>query len=182
MKVYFVGSHSTGKTTLSRYVSNQYQLPMISEVVRQVIAEMELSLEALHTDIGLADELQREVFSRQTQAHQKYPDGFVSDRAFDNIAYCAEHAMITSKLFASEEFADYVEEIKQDSVVFFVRPHRALLKEDGVRVNVTWDSVLLIDGMIKLLLELHGVDYMLINTPNMQERCRIIDFVLKRES
>ena len=49
MRIYFVGSHATGKTTLCRYVSRRYGLPMISEVARAVLAEMETSLDALRT-------------------------------------------------------------------------------------------------------------------------------------
>ena len=41
MKVYFVGSHATGKTELARFVSRAYKLPLISEVARAVLAEME---------------------------------------------------------------------------------------------------------------------------------------------
>ena len=32
MRIYFVGSHATGKTTLCRFVSRRYGLPMITEV------------------------------------------------------------------------------------------------------------------------------------------------------
>jgi len=28
MRIYFVGSHATGKTTMTRYVSRRYGLPM----------------------------------------------------------------------------------------------------------------------------------------------------------
>ncbi len=65
MRIYFVGSHATGKTTLCRYVSRRYGLPMISEVARAVLAEMEMSLDSLRTDIDLTAEYQRRVFARQ---------------------------------------------------------------------------------------------------------------------
>ena len=56
MRIYFVGSHATGKTTLCRYVSRRYGLPMISEVARAVLAEMETGLDALRTDMDLVEE------------------------------------------------------------------------------------------------------------------------------
>ena len=52
MRIYFVGSHATGKTTLCRYVSRRYNMPMISEVARAILAEMETALEALRTDFA----------------------------------------------------------------------------------------------------------------------------------
>ena len=42
MKVYLVGSHSSGKSTLARYISQKYNIPMIVEVARQVLSEQEL--------------------------------------------------------------------------------------------------------------------------------------------
>jgi hypothetical protein len=65
-------------------------------------------------------------------------------------------------------------------VVFFLRPHPSLLKEDGVRAGVHWDSVVRIDGMIKLLLEQYRIQYMPVESVSMQERVRAIEFVLGR--
>ena len=31
-RIYFVGAHSTGKTTLARWVRDRFDLPMIAEV------------------------------------------------------------------------------------------------------------------------------------------------------
>ena len=55
MRIYFVGSHATGKTTMTRYVSRRYGLPMITEVARAVLAELETSLDALRTDVDLVE-------------------------------------------------------------------------------------------------------------------------------
>src|SRR5678815_5597726 len=123
MRIYFVGAHATGKTTMTRSVSRRYGLPMITEVARAVLAELETSLDSLRTDMELVAENQRRVF---------------------------------------------------------VRPHRDLLKEDGVRAGVTWESVLRIDGMIKLMLEQSRIPYLPIESASMQERARAVDFVLRR--
>src|SRR6188474_760918 len=65
MRIYFVGSHATGKTTMCRFVSRRYGLPMISEVARAVLAEMETGFDALRTDMDLVAEYQTQVFARQ---------------------------------------------------------------------------------------------------------------------
>ena len=67
MRIYFVGSHATGKTTKTRYVSRRYGLPMITEVARAVLAELETSLDSLRTDMDLVAEYQKRVFERQVQ-------------------------------------------------------------------------------------------------------------------
>jgi predicted ATPase len=179
MRIYFVGSHATGKTTLCRYISRRYGLPMITEVARAVLAEMEASFDALRTDMELVAEYQTQVFARQVAVEKLHRGRFVSDRAFDNLAYAAEHTTIAADLLASPRFAEYMKWVSE-GVVFFLRPHQSLLREDGVRAGVSWDSVLRIDGMIKLLLEQHRLSYLPVESVSMQERVRAVEFVLAR--
>jgi predicted ATPase len=180
MRIYFVGSHATGKTTLCRYVSRRYGLPMISEVARAVLAEMEATFDAMRTDMDLVAEYQTRVFQRQIAVERLHADTFVSDRAFDNLAYAAEHTTILADMLALPDFADYMRWVS-GGIVFFLRPHGSLLKEDGVRAGVSWESVLRIDGMVKLLLEQHRISYLPIESVSMQERVRAVEFVLRRE-
>lgn len=183
MRIYFVGSHATGKTTMTRWVSRRYGLPMITEVARSVLAELETNFDTLRTDMDRVGDYQRRVFERQIATERlQEKGGFVSDRAFDNLAYAAEHALCLGEIMSdtgSEEVRRYMEWVSE-GVVFFVRPHRTLLKEDGVRAGVDWDSVVRIDGMVKLLLEQFRIRYMPIDTPSMQERVRAVEFVLAR--
>jgi len=179
MRIYFVGSHATGKTTLCRYVSRRYGLPMISEVARAVLAEMETSLDALRTDMELVAEYQERVFARQVAVEKLHENRFVSDRAFDNLAYVAEHTTNAATMMNDQRFLDYMKWVSE-GIVFFLRPHQSLLKDDGVRAGVSWDSVLRIDGMVKLMLEQHRISYLPIESVSMQERVRAVEFVLAR--
>jgi nicotinamide riboside kinase len=179
MRIYFVGSHATGKTTLCRYVSKRYGLPMIGEVARAVLAEMETSLDALRTDLDQIADYQERVFARQVATERQHAGRFVSDRAFDNLAYVAEHTTNAAAMLNDSRFREYMQWVRE-GVVFFVRPHPSLLKNDGVRAGVSWDSVMRIDGMVKLMLEQHGISYLPLESVSMQERARAIDFVLAR--
>src|SRR4051812_36537128 len=169
MRVYFVGSHATGKTTMTRYVSRRYGLPMITEVARAVLAELETSLDSLRTDMDLVAEYQRRVFERQVQVEKLQQTGFVSDRAFDNLAYAAEHTLILADLLSGEAYKGYMEWVGQ-GIVFYLGPHRGLIREDGVRAGANWEWVLRIDGMIKLMLEQSRIPYLPIESASMQER------------
>src|SRR5215475_12646602 len=166
MRIYFVGSHATGKTTLCRYVSRRYGLPMISEVARAVLAEMETALDALRTDMDLVAEYQERVFARQVSVERQHDGRFVSDRAFDNLAYVAEHTTNAFAMMNDQRFRDYMTWVSE-GIVFFLRPHQALLKDDGVRAGVSWDSVLRIDGMVKLMLEQPAFAHWSIETVSM---------------
>src|SRR5678816_68451 len=120
MRIYFVGSHATGKTTMTRYVSRKYGLPMISEIARAVLAELETSFDALRTDMDLVAEYQKRVFERQREVERMQGSGFVSDRAFDNLAYAAEHTLSVGEMMADENFKQYMEWCAEGTV-FFVR-------------------------------------------------------------
>jgi len=180
MRVYLVGSHSSGKSTLARYISRKYSLPMIVEVARQVLSEQELQLDNLRHDLDIVDSYQKEVFYRQITEEKKHIN-FVSDRSFDNLAYAAQHSRILPELLNSKELNEYVKSLKEkDSYIFFVRPSRATLKADGVRETLKWDGIIAIDAMVKFLVEMFQIPHIQINMDNMQERVKLIDTVLSK--
>lgn len=179
MKVYFVGSHSTGKTTLARYVSESYGLPMITEVARAVLSEKELHLDTLRTNLKVVNEYQQDIFFRQINEELKQED-FVSDRSFDCLAYAAQHSQILNPvLFNIKANTSYIDKLKKDdSIIFFVRPSKATMKEDGVRESLNWDGIVAIDAMVKFMLEMWDIRHFQISVDNMQERVKLIDSVL----
>jgi nicotinamide riboside kinase len=178
MKIYFVGAHSTGKTTCARYVSEKYKLPMITEVARAVLSEKELHLETLRYDLNLVDDYQNSIFERQLAEEEKHTN-FVSDRSFDCLAYVTQHTRILSDMMAKPELTQYINKLREPDVfTFFVRPSKATLKADGVREAINWDGLVSIDAMVKTFLEMWKLRYFQINSDNMQERVRFIDSVL----
>lgn len=177
VRIYMVGAHSTGKTTLARWVRDTYGLPMISEVARGVLAEMEEQLDSIRSNIAVVDRYQREVFLRQVACEMEQGGSYVSDRSFCNLAYAASHATILSELAADSRLHRYMEQVKQ-GLVFFVRPHRELLANDGVRETADWEAVIRIDGMVKFMLEWFGISYIPLASLSMQERIRMVERVL----
>lgn len=178
-RIYVVGSHSTGKTHLARWISKNYSLPIVTEVARSVLAERELPLEVLRTDIERTADFQTEVFRRQSIAEDQAGTRFVSDRAWDNLAYAASHTISVKKIAAGLS-PSYIERLSHPgSVIFFVRPQKDLLAQDGVRERIDWDELVRIDGMIKLLLEQNDLDYVVLATLSMAERARTVRAVLR---
>jgi hypothetical protein len=129
--------------------------------------------------MDLVAEYQERVFARQVAVERSHEGRFVSDRAFDNLAYVAEHTTNAAAMMNDQRFRDYMTWVSK-GIVLFVRPHESLLKDDGVRAGVSWDSVLRIDGMVKLMLEQHQIDYLPLESVSMQERVRAVEFVLSR--
>jgi predicted ATPase len=180
MKIYFTGCHGSGKTTLARYVSEKYKVPLITEVARQVLSEKELHIDTLRHNLEVVDEYQTQIFYRQLQEEQAYSTSFVSDRsALDALCYAGQHSRVVSQLFQSPQLTEYLGVLRQpDSYLFFVRPCKATLRADGVRESLNWDGAVAIDAMLKLLLEIFEIRYFQINTDNMQERVKLINSVL----
>ncbi len=176
-RIYLVGAHATGKTTLARWIRDRYGLPMISEVARGVLAEMEEGLGRLRSNLELVDRYQEEVFVRQLEAEERQPGSFVSDRAFCNLAYAAHHSRILARIAADPRLLRYMESVRE-GIVFFLRPHPSLVVPDGVRSGLAWEEVVRIDGMVKLLLEMFAVPYLPVESLAMQERVRLVERVL----
>ena len=179
MKIYFIGSHSVGKTTLSKYFSQKLSLSLLPEIARSILIEQELNLEALRTDLDMVDRYQTDILLRQISEEKKYAN-FVSDRSFDCLCYTAQHSRIFGKLMRLPELATYIETLKQPDVyLFFIRPSKATMKNDGVRESVNWDGIIAIDSMCKMLLELFELKYYQINSDSMQERVKLIEGIIK---
>lgn len=179
MKIYFSAAHSSGKTTLARHIAHQYQLPLIHEIARQVLSEKELQFETMRANIDVVDQYQTEVFERQLLEETKY-DNFISDRCIvDSLAYTASHSRVLAKLLTSEKLQTNVKALRQsDTLIFFIRPCKATLKNDGIRENVNWDQIVSIDAQIKLLFEMFELRYFQINAESMQERIRLVENVI----
>jgi len=179
LRIAFVGAQSVGKSTLARYFAKHYQLPLIHEIARQVLSELETNFASLHADLEQTTQYQKEIFDRQIKAQLSQPAGYVSDRAFDNLAYACESADDYASILNNPDFPKYLEHLK-DVLVFFVRPHPSLLKDDGVRHSINWDGVVRIDGMIKLLLRTCRVRYFEIDTPILRDRVELVRNVVGR--
>jgi predicted ATPase len=179
MKIYFSGSHAVGKSTLARYVSQTYNLPMITETARMILSEQELQIDTLRHDLEVADKYQQQVFDRQILEEQKH-SSFVSDRSIiDVLAYSTQHTRILADLLSSPELTACVDNLKLSSTaIFFVRPSKATLKADGVREVINWDAAVAIDAIIKTFLQMFNLKYFQIDTDSMQERVRLIDNIL----
>lgn len=183
MKIYFCGAHSTGKSTLARYVSEKYNLPMISETARMILSEQELQIDSLRCNMDVANKYQKEVFERQILEEQKHMS-FVSDRSIiDVLAYTAQHTNVLRELLDHTSLTDYITKLlAPDSILFFVSPAKATLSADGVREAINWDGVISINAMIKLLLEMFKIRYFQINVESMQERTKLIDSILSLQN
>lgn len=186
LRIEVVGSHATGKSVLVRHIAAAYNLPILDEIARIEIAKMGGGFDKLRTDLDAVTRFQKNVFAAQLRVGQGI-SRYVSDRAFDNVAYAAENAAhgTAAAMWRSAACRRYVRGIgdavrRCEGAVFFVRPGVVPVR-DGVRAEGDLDvgGVHRIDGAVKLLLELGDVPYVPIQTTNFQERAAIVAGVLR---
>lgn len=179
-RVYFVGSHRVGKSTLARWVRDNYGVKMVSEMARLELAERETNLANLRVSVETTTDYQRSVFERQIYVESQIPDTerVVADRSFDNLAYMLQFGTGYADLIGSPIVHSYLASVRSRGLVFFVRPHQVLLKTDDVNKDVDWELVLRIDQTVKVLLNQLEVDFIPIESPEQLERQQHLRTVL----
>lgn len=81
LKIGLCGAQGTGKTTLSRVLSNELGLPLIEEQARVVVRELGMEKPgSLRRNPRLGMRFQLLCLNKQIAAEKELPGGFVSDR------------------------------------------------------------------------------------------------------
>src|SRR2546423_5384220 len=60
LRIYIAGAHSTGKTTLARWIARTYKLPLETEAAPAALAHLEIPLETLRVDLERVKTFQKE--------------------------------------------------------------------------------------------------------------------------
>ncbi len=184
-RIYFEGCEGSGKTSLARKVSAQYGLPFLTEVASAVLYEFQQrvgerasSFEKIRADADLSSEVQARVLQRQLDEEKAMPPPAVYDRTLSCLAYARLYADNFAELLGKVP-AEYLENLRK-SVVFLVRPQRALLGVgDGVRAVVAWENQVRIDETIGTLLQMWDVKYVPVEMLGAAERRAFVDWCLE---
>ena len=186
MRVYFVGASGVGKSTLARHAAERFGLKLLPSAARQVSAELGLaSAGDVFGSTDAADAFQSEVFRRQLKNESEAGDRFVSDRAFDHVAYAAEVSLTTWQTARSEEWRGYLDSLRLSSaVVFFVRPAPGGAwpsARDGTRDRYLEPAMVhRVDGVVQYVLESNEVPYIPVLPATPRDRTRLVEWVLWR--
>jgi nicotinamide riboside kinase len=157
VKIAFVGSFSTGKTTLANLFAREWDYPLLPEVARQVV-ELGFPL-----DQSATAETETLIFLKQLRAEMSH-ERFVADRSiYDVLAYAdwvMEHQDRTRKenhlWYESREIAMFDLRARYDHV--FYLPIEFPIVLDGLRPDDTGFQAD-IDHRIRTLLETADVSF-----------------------
>jgi hypothetical protein len=179
MRIYLNGTFSNGKTTIKNWIAERYSLSAIPEIARTVLAEHEIvDLSILRANTDLLLNIQTEILERQFKAEQEEKDNYVCCRGLDSVSFLVNFAEDedVNKFINSKLYKDYVKWLK-GSYTFLLKPHKELLKSDGMR-DTDWELSLMLFGVVKTLLRCESIPYVLISDINMSERQSVIKGVI----
>jgi len=180
LKVYLVGAHSTGKTTILNHISERFEVNVIKETAREIIQKYGGSLSEIRSNLDLSKKFQRDILQHQIQKEKRTDCPFVADRGLDILAYFAEYTKDLSNIIEKDYVKNYINSYKEDDViVFFIRPHNDLIEEDGIRQDVSINDLYKMDGHIKFMFEYFDIDYISISDKHLNERVRAVETILK---
>lgn len=191
MRVYLLGASGVGKSTLSLLIQKPIGLIRLGSASRETLEEMGVNPKDFRHDLALANEFQERVWRKQEEMEKIVGDNFISDRAFDALAYTTMQATCAWKIARSDFFARQVNELRYGDRVFtfFIRPDRKVwqvaCEQAAARGDVQshwldWDSVVAVDAMLKIVLESNDVPYIPVSSPCLQTRERQVVNTLKQ--
>lgn len=170
-------------STLARQIAADFDLPLITEVVRELKAAQEVSsLDTLRVDLSRAAQFQHQIMKRQIAKELEAGSHFVSDRGCDFLIYSAMHTLVSGSLLATTTCQDYLQGLRMPGrVVFLVQPHKELVRQDHDRsaLDCEWDEVVRVAGAIQAFLELQEIPYIPIASRSMRDRVRLVHGVLE---
>lgn len=175
-KVIFVGAHSVGKTTLAKFLVSKFNCGLSSEIARDLIKEMGVNGGQIRTDPNVCFNFQKAVIQKFYSNFELFNKKFlVQDRcAIDALVYARFFLGDNEKfheLFNMNETKRLVQDYKQDSVLFLIKPNENCLKNDGVRMMPEsineWNEFSTI--FEKVLSEL-DINYFIIDKLDLNER------------
>jgi hypothetical protein len=171
-----------GKSTLARHTAAFTGLPVLPSATASAREGLGYTFDDIFTDVGKADTYQSRVFAVQTEMEAAaQATGFVSDRAFDLMAYTARLSRVLPKVAGTEEFKQYMLALRNPrATVFFVRPHEFVqAPRDGRRDQFLcprWQWG--VDGVIEFLLEMHEVPRVTLEGSSLKDKVRTVEAVL----
>lgn len=151
MRIAIVGSHSTGKTTLLRLLSERLEISTLSEVAREMIAESDKLPH--HMTAAERGDFQMGILREQIR-RELAAEAFLSDRSvFDAVAYSFDTPSYGELLSAAKAHGD----ARPYDRIFFL-PVEFPLEGDGIR-NQDEEYRLAVENELLKILERTGTPY-----------------------
>lgn len=172
IKVHFLGTTSTGKSTMCRYCANKYHEPYSTEYIRDYMEEHGMGAEDLN---DMSYELWYKIAKTQLQKEKRA-------EKLSNKFFFADSGAIAIGLdwhfMDKPEMAELVDKQLNEAEVIFVCDNNLEFEDDGMRPGSPARSKRLQVNMIKLLDE-KKIPYVMLSG-SIEERFKTIQQILKK--
>lgn len=187
-RIYVCGAQSVGKTTLCRELGKHFGYEVVPEAARDIMNAQKINFSEIALDIATRDEFQQAVTAEHIHRHNKAwsrqsqnGGGVIFDRGLDFLVYAAGFSTVANEHFRSDNVKQYISGLGgTDSLVLLLEPHEQLLKQDDVRADLNMKSAYEVTFGIKVLLEVFGIPYIHITTPDTMERVKLVTNIVKQ--
>lgn len=183
-RIYVCGAQSVGKTTLCRELGQHLGYQVVAEAARDIMNADKIDFNKIALDIRARDNFQIKVTKEHIARHKEAItrlesesnySGFVFDRGIDFLVYAAGFSTRAYYLNCWSDVQEYIIALgKPESLVILLEPHESLLKQDDVRASLNMKSSYEVTFGIKVLLEVFGIPYIYITTPDTLERVKLV--------
>jgi len=182
-----VGASGVGKTTLAEYVEDRYGFVRLASSARTVMERWGISIDKFDEVMSSPQryaEFQHMVALFQIELERYQTCSYVSDRAFDHLAYVAIYGTNARQIYEMPEMKEYLAKLAEGkSLIFHVRPtrecqHHAKMQRKREQF-LDWEDMHKVDGVIRFIAEAHGIPTIPISCVSINERRWLVDGHLK---
>lgn len=183
-RIYLVGAHSVGKTTLANELAKRWQVRVMTEAAREILTAMKTSVSAFEAHALAADAFQQQVWDKILADHDRMKhnaDAYaVFDRGPDCLVYAAMFSTIAGKLCSMPETKAYLSSLKsRDSYVFLLEPYESMITPDGVRAYLDMSTLTSITAAVAAMLEMNNIPYIRLMSDNLLTRVKTVMSVVR---
>lgn len=188
-RIYVCGSQSVGKTTLCRELGKHLGYGVVTEAARDIMNAQKISFEDMARDVQARDRFQNDVAETHLLKHEEAMahldessyGGFIFDRGVDYLVYAAGFSTVAKTQFEWKRTQQYLDEIRAPkALVLLLEPHEQLMQQDDVRAGLNMKSAYEVTFGIKVLLEIFGIPYIHITTPDTLERVKLVANIVRQ--
>lgn len=191
-RIYVCGSSSVGKTTLCRELGEHLHYTVVGEAARDVMNTNKVTPQSIAHSVVAKNNLQAAVFREHLARHNeaikdledgKIDRGVVFDRGIDFLVYAAEYSTLACVQHYDDWTQAYLEALTHpESLVLLLEPHEKLLQKDDVRASLNMLTAQKITFGIKCLLEVFGIPYVTLTSPDVLERVKLVTAIVNPDT
>jgi nicotinamide riboside kinase len=180
VKIAFIGTLSTGKTTLFEMLKHTFEgrqnIAFVNEAAREYLEIHPEDKEIAHVSLDIQKHLQMLIWEKEMQAHGNHPALIVCDRSvIDPAVYLAASGDREN----AEVFFDRIKDwVKTYDWLFLLDPHTVPYVQDAIRVETPEERIRIHDTYVRFLHD-HTVNYHALRGSLSENYTSVLEYLVR---